>query len=209
MGLATSAYCPIMKLSTLYDQGERMLRNSGIFLAGLLTGLLSSAVLLLVISEPRGIPIELLPPPTPESLRIHVAGAVTQPGVYTLPVESIVAEAITAAGGPLDEAILDMVNMAAVLEDGQQIFVPAEADTSSETYPSDPIFVSASAEKININTATASELETLPGIGPSLAKKIVEFRETHGPFLKVEDLLNVSGIGPSKFEGIQDLITIR
>ena len=193
----------------LFDQGERMFRNSRIFLTGLLTGLLSSAALLLVISEPRGLPIELLPAPTLESLRIHVAGAVTQPGVYTLPVESIVEEAITAAGGPLEEAILDMVNMAAVLEDGQQIFVPAKGDTSSETYPSDPIFISASAEKININTAPAAKLESLPGIGPSLAKKIVEFRETHGPFLKVEDLLNVSGIGPAKLEEIQDLITIR
>jgi competence protein ComEA len=186
-----------------------MFRSSRTFLAGLMTGLISSGVLLLVISEPHGRPIELLPPPTPESLRIHVAGAVTQPGVYMLPVESIVEQAIEAAGGPLEEAVLDIINMAALLEDGQQIFVPTKGDPSSETYPSDPIFISASAEKININTAPASELETLPGIGPSLAKKIVEFRATHGPFLKPEDLLNVSGIGPAKLEDIRDLITVR
>ena len=186
-----------------------MLRSGRIFLAGLMIGLIFSGVLLLVISRPRGRPIKLLPPPTPESLRVHVAGAVSEPGVYTLPMEAIVSQAIEAAGGPLDEAILDMVNMAAELEDGQQIFVPVKVDTSSETYPSVPIFVPASVDKININTAPAAKLETLPGIGPSLAKKIVEFREAHGPFLKIEDLLNVSGIGPAKLEEIKGLITIR
>lgn len=186
-----------------------MLRSSRTFLAGLMIGLIFSGILLLVISEPRGRPIKLLPPPTPESLRVHVAGAVAEPGVYILPMEAIVAQAIEAAGGPLEEAILDMVNMAAVLENGQQIFVPVKGDSPSETYPSVPITVPASAEKININAAPASKLESLPGIGPSLAKKIVEFRETHGPFVTIEDLLNVSGIGPAKLEGIKDLITIR
>ncbi|NIN01867.1 MAG: hypothetical protein GTO24_28335, partial [candidate division Zixibacteria bacterium] len=89
------------------------------------------------------------------------------------------------------------------------IFVPAKGETSSEIYPSLPVFVPTSAEKMNINTASEVKLETLPGIGPSLAKKIVEFRETHGPFVKIEDLLNVSGIGPAKLEGIKDLITVR
>jgi competence protein ComEA len=126
-----------------------------------------------------------------------------------LPMNAIVAQAIEAAGGPLEEAILDMVNMAALLENGQQIFVPVKSDTSSETYPSIPMFVPAAAEKININTASAAKLESLPGIGPSLAKKIIEFREAHGPFVTIEDLLNVSGIGQAKLEGIRDLITIR
>ncbi len=123
--------------------------------------------------------------------------------------DGIVAEAIEAAGGPLEEAILDIVNMAATLEDGQQIYVPVKDDTSPETYTSVPIFVPASAERININTVSTAKLESLPGIGPSLAKKIVEFRETHGPFLKIEDLLRVSGIGPSKLDEIKDLITVR
>jgi competence protein ComEA len=123
--------------------------------------------------------------------------------------EAIVSQAIEAAGGPLEDAILDMVNMAATLEDGQQIYVPVKGDTDSETHTPISIFVPASEDKININTASAAKLETLPGIGPSLAKKIVEYRETLGLFLKLEDLLNVSGIGPSKFEGIKDLITVR
>lgn len=186
-----------------------MLRSSRTLLAGLMIGFIFSGVLLLVISKPRGRPIELLPPPTPESLRVHVAGAVTEPGVYILPMEAIVSQAIEAAGGPLEEAILDLVNMAATLEDGQQIYIPVEGDTPSETYPPSPILAPASIERININSASAAKLEKLPGIGPSLAKKIVEFRETHGPFVKIEDLLNVSGIGPTKLEGIKDLITIR
>ena len=140
-----------------------MLRSGRIFLAGLMIGLIFSGVLLLVISRPRGRPIKLLPPPTPESLRVHVAGAVSEPGVYILPMEAIVSQAIEAAGGPLDEAILDMVNMAAELEDGQQIFVPVKVDTSSETFPSVPIFAPSSTEKININTAPAAKLEALPG----------------------------------------------
>jgi competence protein ComEA len=172
-------------------------------------GFIFSGVILLVVSKPRGQSIKLLQPPTPESLRVHVAGAVTEPGVYVLPMDAIVAQAIEAAGGPLEEAMMDMVNMAALLENGQQIFVPIKDDASSETYPSIPIFIPASAEKININTASAAKLESLPGIGPSLAKKIVEFRETHGPFVTVEDLLNVSGIGQAKLEGFKDLITIR
>ena len=186
-----------------------MLRSSRTLLAGLMIGFIFSGVLLLVVSKPRGRPIELLQPPTPESLRVHVAGAVTEPGVYLLPMDAIVAQAIEAAGGPLEEAILDMINMASLLENGQQIFVPVKSDTSSETYPSIPMFVPASVEKININTASAAKLESLPGIGPSLAKKIVEFREAHGPFVTIEDLLNVSGIGQAKLEGIRDLITIR
>jgi competence protein ComEA len=172
-------------------------------------GFIFSGVILLVVSKPRGQSIKLLQPPTPESLRVHVAGAVTEPGVYTLPMEAIVSQAIEAAGGPLEEAILDMVNMAAVIEDGQQIYVPLKDDTSPETYTSVPIFVPASVERININTAPATKLESLPGIGPSLAKKIVEYRETHGPFLKIEDLLSVSGIGSAKLEGIMELITVR
>lgn len=198
-----------MALYMLKNLGERMLHSSRTFLAGLMIGLIFSGALLLVISEPRGHPIELLPLPTPESLRVHVAGAVTEPGVYILPMEAIVSQAIEAAGGPLEEAILDMVNMAATLEDGQQIYVPVEGDSATETYPPIPVIAPASVDKININTAPAAKLETLPGIGPSLAKKIVEFRETHGPFLKIEDLLNVSGIGPSKLDGIKDLITVR
>ncbi len=186
-----------------------MSQSSRTFLAGLMIGLIFSGALLLVISEPRGQPVELLPLPTPESLRVHVAGAVSEPGVYVLPMEAIVSQAIEAAGGPLEEAILDMVNMAATLEDGQQIYVPIEGDSSSVIYSPAPILVPTSAEKININTALTAKLETLPGIGPSLAKKIVEYRETHGPFLKIEDLLNVSGIGSSKLEGIKDLITVR
>jgi competence protein ComEA len=123
--------------------------------------------------------------------------------------EAIISEAIDAAGGPLEGAVLDLVNLAAAVEDGQQIFIPNELEPSLEPFLSLPNLAPTTTSKININTASAVRLETLPGIGPSLAKKIVEYREAHGPYVKLDDLLNVSGIGPAKLEGIKDLITVR
>ena len=179
------------------------------FLAGLMTGLLSTGLLLLLLSEPRGLPIELHPPPTPRPIRIHVAGAVAQPGVYELPNGSHAQQAIEAAGGPLEGAVLDLVNLASPLIDGQQVYVPIEDDISPVIPTSIPALNQATAELININTATDAELESLPGIGPSLAQKIIEWREIHGPFLNPEDIIQVSGIGQSKLEQIIDLITVR
>ena len=186
-----------------------MLQRLSTFLAGLLTGLLSTGLLLLLLSEPRGLPIELHPPPTPGPIRVHVAGAVAQPGVYELPNESHAQQAIEAAGGPLEGAVLDLVNLASPLEDGQQVYVPIEDDSSPVIPTSVPAFTQVTGELININTATDVELESLPGIGPSLAQKIIEWREINGPFLNPEDLIQVSGIGQSKLELIKDLITVR
>ncbi len=186
-----------------------MLQRMGTFLAGLMAGLLSTGLLLLLLSEPRGLPIELHPPPTPRPIQVHVAGAVAQPGVYELLNGSHAQQAIEAAGGPLEGAVLDMVNLASPLEDGQQVYVPIEIDSSPVIPTSVPTFTQVTGELINLNTATDAELESLPGIGPSLAQKIVEWRETHGPFLKPEDIILVSGIGQSKLEQIRDLITVR
>jgi len=186
-----------------------MLQSSRTFLAGIMIGLLSTGLMLLLLSEPRGLPIELHPPPARGPIQVHVAGAVAQPGVYELPNGSHAQQAIEAAGGPLEGAVLDMVNLAAPLEDGQQIYVPTENNSSPMISASAPTSPQATGEPININTATDAELESLPSIGPSLAQKIVEWRETHGPFLKPEDIIQVSGIGQSKFEQIRDLITVR
>jgi competence protein ComEA len=181
-----------------------MLQRGWTFLAGLFTGLLSTGLLLLFLTEPSGHPVELRPPPTPGPVRVHVAGAVATPGVYELPAHAIVEQAIEAAGGPLGEAELDVLNLAAVIEDGEKIYLP-----SKEVDAVGPSLQRAPAEEgININAATAPELEQLPGIGPALAQNIVDYRETHGPFLKLEDLLEVSGIGPAKLEQIQDLISL-
>lgn len=181
-----------------------MLRRGWTFLAGLFTGLLATGLLLLFLSEPRGHPVRLRPPPTPGLVRVHVAGAVATPGVYELPPASIVQQALEAAGGPLEQAALEAVNLASPVEDGQQIFIPlrrAEVD-DPEPHPT------SASNRININAATAPELEQLPGIGPSLAQKIVEHREAHGPFLRLEDLLAVSGIGAAKLAQIEDLIIL-
>jgi competence protein ComEA len=186
-----------------------MLRRFSTFLAGILIGLLSAGLLFIFVSKPRGKPIELQPPPPPSPVRVHVAGAVLQEGVYDLPPGSITQQAIDAAGGPTEGAILEALNLAAQLEDGQQIYVPSVSSTATASWVAQPTTSKATSERINVNTATAPELERLPGIGPSLANKIIECREEHGPFLTPDDLLLVSGIGPAKLDQIRDLITFR
>ncbi len=186
-----------------------MFRRIGSFLGGLLTGLLVTGLLWIFISEPRGLPVELQPLPSRSPLKIHVAGSVINPGVYTLAPGSITQDAIDAAGGLTMDAVLITMNLAAPLEDSQRIFIPAYEESSTTLPTSPPMSSLNNGEIINVNSATAPELESLPGIGPSLAQKIVDYRETYGPFLQLEDLLKVSGIGPAKFEQIQDLITLQ
>jgi competence protein ComEA len=178
------------------------------FLLGLLSGLMAAGFVLLFISRPRRYPIQLLPPPTASPLRIHVAGAVRHPGVYAVPINGIWESAIIAAGGELPEADLERINLAAPLEDGQHLFVPYRMSTDPGSPTGAPPDLNV-ASLVDVNHATLFDLEQLPGIGPSLAKNIVDFRETHGFFLIPEDLLQVSGIGPSKLAQIRDLIICR
>jgi competence protein ComEA len=177
-------------------------------ITGLLLGLLAAGILHLISSRPRGSPVSLRPLPTPSPIRVHVVGAVIEPGLYTLAPDSIVKDAIQAAGGAQPDADLKTINLAAPLLDGQQIHIGSiqEISTTSDTSASS---ISSPSTKMNINTATAPELENLPGIGPSLAQKIVDHRQAHGPFLSIEDLTTVSGIGPAKLEQIKDLIVCR
>ncbi|NIS83149.1 MAG: ComEA family DNA-binding protein, partial [Anaerolineales bacterium] len=116
---------------------------------------------------------------------------------------------IERAGGPANGAVMDMVNLAAVLQDGQQIYIPSSPENEPLNTLPLTTFDSSVGERINVNIASAPELETLPGIGPSLAQKIIDHREKNGPFLELEDILDVSGIGAVKFEGIRDLISVR
>ena len=181
-----------------------MLAQARRLTGGVLLGALTSALIFLAIAKPRGRPIELLAPPTTAPLQVHVAGAVEHPGVYALPRGSIVQDAIQAAGGAAPEADLDRVNLAAELVGGERILVPAAATVQAGAAPA----ASASDGLLNLNSATADELETLPGIGPGLAQSIVEYRERHGPFAAVEDLLLVPGIGPSRLAQIRELVTV-
>lgn len=169
-------------------------------IGAVLLGLLLAGLLFLLTSQPRGAPVELMPPPTPAPLRIHVAGAVHSPGVYQLPPGSIVADAIQAAGGVLPEAQMDNINLASGLAEGQRVYIPTEQEQIAIQAATGPL--------IAVNTASAPQLEQLPGIGPVLAQNIVAYRDRYGPFQQLEDLLEVEGIGPSKLEGIRDLVLV-
>jgi len=194
-------------------QGDAGMRARVVpYLFGLLSGLLAGGVLWLLLSPPRGTPVTLFPPPSPVPLPIHVIGAVHQPGVVELPPGALVEQAIEAAGGPADGANLDAVNLAARLEDGDQVRVPLAAlvapTSGASTTPAAASTLVPSGSPVNLNTATASELDRLPGIGPSLAKEIITYREAHGAFARVDDLLLVPGIGPAKLASLRDLVSV-
>jgi competence protein ComEA len=148
--------------------------------------------------------------PTPAPVRVYVSGAVRMPAVYELPPGSIVQDAVNAAGGPTSDADLDHINLALELCDQQQVYVPRRGETN----PPPPVSGGESGgggqeeTLVNINTALAAELETLPGIGPALAGRIVAYREANGPFETIEQIQNVPGIGPATFEGLRDLIAV-
>lgn len=145
--------------------------------------------------------------PTPYTLRVYVTGAVHTPDVYVLPQDSIVKDAVEAAGGATEDADLERINLAVTVTDGQQIHVPRQGEDDSPVEP--PSGQPATGGKVNLNTADSAALETLPGIGPTLAQRIIDYRQSHGPFERIEDLLQVSGIGQATFEGMKDLITTR
>jgi len=154
--------------------------------------------------------------PTPVGLFVHVAGHVRRPGVYELPAGSRVIDAVDAAGGALGDAVLDALNLARALTDGEQVIVSSRAELeksggsgglgSAAALPNAP---GNPAGKVNLNTADVAALDTLPGVGPSTAQKIVAEREANGPFASVEDLGRVSGIGPKRLEQLKDLVCVR
>lgn len=158
------------------------------------------------------IPPSSPPEAAPSEIFVHVAGEVANPGLYRLPTGARVADALEKAR-PLSAADLDAVNLAAPLMDGQKITVPRQGAPGQTAGVSrvPPLALGEQAspgQAININTATAKELEELPGIGPTLAGRIVSYREQKGPFRTKEDIMNVSGIGEGRFSQIKDLITV-
>jgi len=149
-----------------------------------------------------------LPTPTPRPLQVYVSGAVTHPDVYELPTESIVKDAIEAAGGATSEADLDRINLALYVADGQHIYVPRRGEESPPISPPTQPSGTASGKagsKININTASQSEIETLPGIGPSRAQGVIENR----PYDSIEEIQKVPGIGEGTFQKLKALITVN
>ena len=181
--------------------------------------------------------------PEPEEaepeLRVYIAGAVQQPGVYALQPGERLVDALDAAGGPTSGADLEAVNLAVRVQDGKYYFIPAKApepngespaglqaeEPSTAQVPSaaaDPITgqlitsqgavsepSSKAGELVNLNTATEAELEKLPGIGPARAAAIVHYREQNGPFTAIEEITAISGIGQGILDNLQGLITVE
>lgn len=154
---------------------------------------------------------------------VHITGAVNQEGIVTLKENSRVADAVEAAGGLKEDADMSKINLAYILEDGVKITIPSvndkkyneEKQTTQDVEIVDNIPESNSnsrnikTSKININKANQTELETLPGIGPSIALKIVNYRDENGKFSSIDDLKKVNGVGDSKFENIKNLICVK
>ena len=149
--------------------------------------------------------LPILPPAIPtieSSITVDVSGAVIHPGVYSLSANSRVIDAIKAAGSVKANADLTSVNQARILRDGEQIFIDSNTPGSSHRASQ------AKNGPINVNRATAKELEALPGIGPVLANRIVDYRKSHGSFMTLDELQKVSGIGGSKFTLLKSKITL-
>jgi competence protein ComEA len=166
-------------------------------LLGVLVGLLAAGVIWMATSGPRGEPVTLLSSPTPANLAVYITGGVASPGLYYLPAGSRMGDAVNAAGGFVINAQIDQINLAAPLTDGEHVDVPSLGGSNT-----------ISLGRININTATAAELDTLPGIGPTTAQAIVDYRFQYGSFLNIQDIQNVPGIGPATYDLIKDSITV-
>lgn len=144
----------------------------------------------------------------PKTINVYVTGAVIHPDVYSLPEGSIVKDAVTAAGGSTEKADLVGVNLAARLQDGDQITVPLIFEEGAVRTGASSTGTSTVQTRISINRATVAELDTLPGIGPAKAQAIVDYRMQHGQFKRLEDLQKVKGIGTKTFEELKPFISL-
>ena len=146
---------------------------------------------------------------SPAHLVVHVVGAVRRPGLYTLPEGARAADAVTRAGGATGAANLEAIDLAAPIADGQQVAVPRRDGAGADPAPATPPEGAGPAARmgtLHLNVATAEQLDALPGIGPSTAQKIVDYRAEHGPFRSVDELDAISGIGAAKIEQLRDLV---
>lgn len=149
---------------------------------------------------------------------VHAAGAVARPGLQRLAPGARVADLLEAAGGPTTDADLDRLNLAAPLADGQRLYVPRAGESAPAAVGPDGGAASSggtggsgttpASGPVDLNTATADQLDALPGVGPATASAIIDHRERNGSFATVDDLLDVRGIGPAKLEGLRDLVVV-
>lgn len=143
-----------------------------------------------------------------EQICVYLCGAIKNPGVYYLPLESRINDAVILAGGMLQEADADGINLAEIISDGRKIRIPYQGEeVSDETYSYDETGMQGNG-KVNINTASIEELTTIPGIGQTRANAIVEYRKKHGDFKSVEEIMNVSGIKEGLFSKISPYIKV-
>ena len=152
----------------------------------------------------------------PATIKVYISGEARRPGVYELPTDARLDDALQAAGGPTSDAALELVNLAKRLSDEEHIHIPGLSDGSARVSAGEDIPPSAASEvardsagRLNINTATVDELTSLPNIGPSRAAAIVDYREREGPFGSVDELMNVGGIGEKITDSIRDLVAVR
>lgn len=197
---------------------DRLIRYRGYIIVSLLWIILFGAYTFLD-RQPYPQPVQILEPavvvaPTEVLIQVHVAGAVRHPGVYALPADSRLNQAVEAAGGLTEQADPDQANLAERLADGQQVYIAGRGTTAPP--PPTPLAqpvrgaaVPLSGGLVNINTATAAELDTLPGIGATLSERIIAYRSAHGPFTEPSDIMQVDGIGQGLYDRVKDLITVR
>lgn len=194
----------------------------------IVVAIIASGVLLLV-TRPEPVEITIMPPMptptppptnTPAPFTVYVTGAVAKPGMtVNVPADSRVQDAINAAGGATGNADLERVNLADILRDGVQVHVPAVGELPGDVGAgvvdsagaNDALGLATpmSGALVNVNTATLDELQTLPRIGPAIAQRIIDYRDQNGPFTDLQDLDNVSGIGPATLEQLAPLITFE
>lgn len=179
--------------------------------------LIVGSATLLLLSRPEPVQITIHPPiptvtpqptATPQPILVYITGEVHQPET-TIEVAygSRVMDAISAAGGFTDDANKTAVNVAGILRDGDQVHVPAIISAGNSTTSIDSLPTPSGGDVVYINTATLEELETLPGVGPGLAQRIIAYRTENGYFTRLEDLDNVSGIGDATLDNLSDLIS--
>ena len=151
-----------------------------------------------------------------EKIKVYVTGQVNSPGVIELEHGARIEDAIILSGGTTKLANLSLINLAYSLEDGEKLYIPSLNENFSEEYitkeNAEGIIESTNSKsnsKVNINTGGINELSSLPGVGESLAQKIITYREQHGKFKKIEDLKNVSGIGDKKYESLKEYISVK
>jgi competence protein ComEA len=187
-----------------YELHYSRLQKHALLILGVLVILFSALIVVRGNSHevvaPPIVPIQIAAP----EIFIDVTGAVNKPGVYTMPANSRVIDAIKAAGDSAPGADLSTINLARVLSDGEQIYVDATILNSAGVRVSK----TTHSAFININRATAGQLDSLDGIGPVIAKRIVEYRKVNGPFISIEDLQKVSGIGVAKFAQIKSKLRV-